>query len=48
MKKSLLTICAGLFLIFSLSGQDNAGSISPEMLQQIKQSYKEFTYTFNN
>ena len=40
MRKSLLTICTGLFLFFSSSGQDNAGGISPEMLKQIKQSYK--------
>jgi len=29
-----------LFLVFSSSGQDNNGGISPEMLLQIKQSYK--------
>ena len=29
-----------MFLVFSSSGQDNNGGISPEMLLQIKQSYK--------
>lgn len=37
-------LCAGLFMIFTaMSGQDKKGGISPEMLQEIKQSYKATT-----
>ncbi|MDR1224498.1 MAG: C1 family peptidase [Tannerella sp.] len=40
MKKNIFILCAGLLMAFQISGQDRNGGISPEMLRQIKQSYK--------
>ncbi len=40
MKKNIFILCAGLCMAFSVSGQENKGGISPEMLQQIKKSYQ--------
>lgn len=36
----MLILCAGLYLALPASGQDKNGGISPEMLQQIKQTYQ--------
>ena len=41
MKKSLLILCTvGLYLTIPVSGQDKNRGISPEMIQQIKQTYQ--------